>query len=452
MSRVAFIDPVAGLAGDMLCGALLDAGADIGRLRTDLARLGIPGVRIEAGPVVRGAFAAVHFRVLPDPSPGRAGAAPAPADPGQGAHPHADCDHSHSHGHGHSHSHSHGHSHSHDPGAEPAFPGQPERTLRSITALLEAAALPPRARARAIRVFTRLAEAEGRMHGQPPEEVHFHEVGGVDAIHDIVGACLLLEQLDVDRVVCGPLPLGSGTVRAAHGEIPVPAPATVALLAGWPVLPGRPGAERTTPTGAALVAAIAEPGPLPAMVFEAQGIGAGTRDPRDHANICRVLVGRQAAAPSPTEVDVLTAQMDDLTGEHLPALFDALLDAGALDVRATPVLMKKGRTGVTVEALARPAGRGAVAEAMLRHGSTFGVRHHRAQRTVLDRWHTEAETPWGTVRVKIGALRGEILQASPEHEDVAAVARRAGQAVPRVHWEAIRALGRAGPPEDPERP
>jgi uncharacterized protein (TIGR00299 family) protein len=314
--------------------------------------------------------------------------------------------------------------------------------------MLEAASLPTRARARARAVFERLCIAEGRMHGQPPESVHLHEVGAVDAIHDIVGCCLLLEQLDVDRVVCGPIPLGSGTVRAAHGRIPVPAPATVALLAGWPVHPGHPGAERTTPTGAALVAAIAEPGPLPPMVLESQGFGAGTRDPADHANVCRVLLGRPAHAPSPTDIVVLTAQMDDLTGEHLPPLLDALLAAGALDATAAPVLMKKGRSGLRVEALASPDRAQAVTEALLRHGSTFGVRQQVARRTVLDRWHESVETPWGSVRVKVGALHGEILHAAPEYEDVAAVARRAGVPVPRVHWEAKRALARPDRAED----
>jgi pyridinium-3,5-bisthiocarboxylic acid mononucleotide nickel chelatase len=435
MSRVLFIDPVAGLAGDMLCGALLDAGGSLDQLRTDLATLGIKGVRLDARTVNRGAFAAVHFRVRP---------AGDDADADEG--------HSHSHSHSHSHAHSHDHDHGPDDATEPAFPGQPERTLTAITALLTAAPLPPRVRARALGVFQRLAEAEGRMHGQPADAVHFHEVGGVDAIHDIVGACLLLEQLDVGRVVCGPIPLGSGRVRSAHGAIPVPAPATVALLRGWPILAGRPGAERTTPTGAALVAAIAEPGPLPSMVLEAQGIGAGTRDPDDHANVCRVLLGRDADAPSPTDIVVLAAQMDDLTGEHLPPLLQALLTAGALDARATPVMMKKGRSGLAIEALARPRDADAVAEAMLRHGSTFGVRRHPARRTVLDRWHVRADTPWGSVRVKVGALRGEVLHAAPEHDDVAAVARAAGQPVPRVHYEAIRALDSAAPPEDPERP
>jgi len=433
MSRTLFIDPVAGLAGDMICGALLDAGGDLERLRRDLEGLGVEGVVLDAEKVTRGAFVATHFRVRPaDADAGNEPAAPQPHD--------------HRHEHAHAHGHQHAHDHRHP--TEPAFPGQPERTLAAIVALLDQAPLPDRARQRAQRVFEHLAGAEGQLHGQPPELVHLHEVGSVDAIHDIVGACLLLEQFDVARVVCGPVPLGSGTVVAAHGRIPLPAPATVALLRGWPVVSGQPGAERTTPTGAALIAALAEPGPLPAMLLDTQGFGAGTRNPPDHANVCRVLLGRETAAHSPSDVVVLTAQMDDLSGEHLPPLLDALLSSGALDAIATPVLMKKGRSGLRVEALATPTAASAVAETMLRHGSTFGVRHQDARRTVLDRWHTEAHTPWGPVRVKVGALHGEVLHLAPEHEDVAAVARAAGQPVPRVHSEAIRALdGAPNPPE-----
>jgi pyridinium-3,5-bisthiocarboxylic acid mononucleotide nickel chelatase len=441
--RLLYVDPVAGVAGDMLCGALLDAGGDLAALRRGLEGLGIDGFEISTRTVQRGAFRATHFSVRPASAgtveSGALSTGRSLAD--GGAH---DGTHAHSHGHTHDHAGA-GHDGQPDAGREPVFPNQPDRTWRSISALLHAADLPSRVRVRAIRVFTALANAEARAHGLPADDVHFHEVGGVDAIVDITAACLLLEQLGVDQVVCGPVPVGSGTVRSAHGMIPIPAPATATLLSGWPVTLGQPGLELTTPTGAALIAALAEPGSIPDMTLEGQGFGAGSRDPGDHANICRVLLGRAAAANTAPEIVVVAAQMDDLTGEHLPALIDALLAAGAVDAFATPVLMKKGRSGLLVEAHARPATEDAVARAMLRHGSTFGVRAWTARRRVLDRWHTTSRTPWGEVRVKVGALDGEVLQTAPEYEDVQSVARAAGQPAPRVHWAALQALTGTSP-------
>jgi len=226
------------------------------------------------------------------------------------------------------------------------------------------------------------------------------------------------------------------------------------LLRGWPVRPGQPGVEYVTPTGAALVSALARPGPPPAMVLQAVGTGAGHRDPPDRPNVLRVLLGHAAAdAPSrttalptaPKQVECLAAQMDDLPGEHLPALLSALLDAGAVDAWATPVLMKKGRPGLLVEALAAPGQAAAVTVAMLRHGSTFGVRSWRAQRRVLDRWHRTVQTSLGPIRVKLGALEGEVLKATFEHEDLALLARRSGRSLAQVQAAAQAALSEEEP-------
>jgi uncharacterized protein (TIGR00299 family) protein len=289
--------------------------------------------------------------------------------------------------------------------------------------------------------------------------VVFHEVGALDSLIDVVGACLLLEQLDVEELICGALPLGTGTTHGAHGAIPLPAPATSLLLRGWPVHPGRPGEEQVTPTGAALVAALARPGAPPAMVLEAVGTGAGGRNPPDHPNVLRALLGRAprppvaprapsptpADRPTPTRVEVLAAQVDDLPGEHLPPLFEAMLAAGALDVWASPVLMKKGRSGLLVQALATEQEAEAVGRAMLLHGSTFGVRRSSATRQVLDRAHHPVSTPWGPVRIKVGSLDGSVVQASPEYEDVARIAREAGVPAQRVHAAALRAWAEEEP-------
>jgi len=423
IERVLWIDARAGLAGDMLCAALLDLGADLTKLEADLGALGVDGWALSTSRVQRGAFAALHFNVALD-APAD-GAAPSGAD----AH-----DHSHEHSHEHSHDHEHGHSH------------EGHRSWSDIRALLTAAALPERARERALAAFSALAKAEGRVHGLPPDEVGFHEVGAVDSIVDTVGACLLLEQLDVDRVICSPLPLGGGTVRAAHGVMSVPVPAVIELLAAgrFKTFQDRIPGERVTPTGAALAVTLGTCGPMPGMVPLGSGFGAGTRNPSNIANVVRVVLGEVALdrpddAPSAEAVAVLEAQVDDMTGEWVPPMIDALLAAGALDAMVTPVTMKKGRPGMLITALSRPDLADAVSDAMLRHATTFGVRRTTAHRRILDRRHVTVSTRFGEVRIKLGERDGIVVQASPEFEDCAALARTAGAPIREVYAAAIAA-------------
>ncbi len=453
--RILVVDAFAGVAGDMMVAALLDLGGDLGQLQAQLRALPVEGYRVEAQRVMRGPFAATAFSVLPEGEP-RLRAAPVPEAPrfrpGGPASPLApvgqDHGHSHDHGHGHDHGHSHDHGRDPDPAAwvmgaaahpEPSFPGQPHRPYREIRAAISAAPLPARAKERALSAFARLAAAEARVHGSDVETVIFHEVGGVDAIVDIVSVALLLEQLEVDELVGGPLPMGRGMTGSAHGRIPLPAPATLFCLEGWPLAPGIDGVEQVTPTGAAILAGMARPGPIPSLRLIGVGHGAGRWDPPTHPNLVRLLLGEKIFAESAEQVDVLVAQMDDLQGEHLPPLIEALLAAGALDVTAAPVLMKKGRQGMRVEVLVEPAQRVAVERTMLRHGSTFGLRRTRAERTVLERRHAPVETPYGTVRLKLGLLDGEVVQVAPEFEDVRAVALAARVPVPWVHQAALRA-------------
>ena len=385
MSRLLFIDPVGGVAGDMVAGALVDLGADIADVQSALVDLGIPEIAVGADTVHRGPFAATHFTVTTEPED----------------HPH--------------------------------------RTWSEIKNLIAGSPLRQGAKRRAEAVFGAIAQAEATVHGIALDEVHFHEVGAWDSIADIVAVAVALDNLGIDRIISRPPPLSSGTVQTAHGQMPLPAPATLKILEGWPVRAGRPGRESTTPTGAGILAALAEPGDMPGMRIVGTGIGAGTRDPADTPNVTRVVMGEPIHDSTGQSVCVLEAQMDDLTGEHLPPLIDALLRAGALDAYATPVLMKKGRSGLLVTALATPEHREAVTDALLRHGSTFGVRASSATRTILDRWHDTIETPFGTIRVKIGASQGEILHASPEYEDVHAAALAAGQPAPVVHAAALQA-------------
>lgn len=381
-----WLDVSAGAAGDMILASLVDAGADLDRVRAGLAPvLGDATWSVGVDDVRRGALRALHLQV------------------------HAPEDYDH-------------HGHTHRPWAE-------------VRARLQH--LPEPARGRALAVYGRLAAAEGRMHGVPVDEVELHEVGAFDAILDIAGTCLALDDLGVDRVVAPPLPLGTGTVRAAHGTLPLPAPATLAVLEGWPVVPGPPG-EWVTPTGAALVSTLATPGPVPAMRLGRTGYGAGTRDRGDVPNVVRAVLGHEDHGGDDLVVQ-LSCQVDDMTGELVAPVLSEALERGALDALAIPVLMKKGRPGLLLQVLARPAEADALARYLLRHTTTLGLRHQPVRRHTLDRWHVPVVTPWGEVRVKVGGRDGTPWHAAPELADVQAVARAADIPLHEVHRAALAA-------------
>ena len=419
MSRILWLDAPGGAAGDMILAALLDVGASEDRVRAVLGSLDLSGWQLDVSSTIR---CGVTAR--------RVSFSPTAAEP----HHH---DHSHGHEHSHSHGHEHSHSHSHDHGEETPFPNQPERTFRTIRALLTAAPLPHTIRDRAIAIFARLASAEARVHGGSPEDVHFHEVGSVDAILDIVGISAALDDLAVDRVYCGPLPVGRGWVRCAHGKMPLPAPATLYAMEGWATVPGIDGFEQVTPTGAAAWVTIGQPTPAPAHTVQAVGYGAGARSFDDRPNVVRAILGTTASQAR--TVTTTLAQVDDMTGEHIPPLIEHLLAAGALDVTVTPTIMKKGRPGMRVEAISRPHHATRVARAVLQHTTSFGVRQWDAERVELDRWHVPVDTPFGVIRIKVGALDGTCLQAAPEFSDVAASAHQHDVSVARVHAAAVHA-------------
>ena len=381
---IAYLDCVGGLAGDMLLAALLDAGAPEQALQAVPARLRLDGVRIALRRVERHGVGALSLEVA-------------------------------------------------------AAPEHPHRSWRSIREQLLAAALEERVRARALAVFERLAEAEAAVHGVSPEDIHFHELGAVDTLIDVVGAVTLLEELGVSRLVCSPLPIGRGMVRAAHGVLPLPAPATAALLVGAPIHGVELEAELVTPTGAALAAALADAwGAIPPMTLQRVGYGAGTADHRERANLVRVLLGT-AAEPQP-EVALLETNLDDLTPELVPDAVQRCFDAGALDVWTVPAAMKKGRPGLVFSALARPANEAAVAQAILAETSALGVRVGRLRRYELEREQRAVEVDGHRVRVKLGRLDGRIVNVAPEHDDCAAVARETGVPVKSV-WAAALAAG-----------
>ncbi|HPO17014.1 MAG TPA: nickel pincer cofactor biosynthesis protein LarC [Candidatus Hydrogenedentes bacterium] len=383
--RTLYLDCFSGISGDMTVGALIDAGADIGALRAALESLNVPGFTISAEKVIKNGISATQFRVLL-------------------------------------------HEHEH-----------PHRHLHHIVDIIQCAALPEPVKQAAIQTFTRLADAEATVHGTSPEKVHFHEVGAVDAIVDIVAAHLALHLLGIEQVVASPLHVGAGSVKCAHGWMPVPAPATALLLQGKPTYGGEVEGELTTPTGAAIVAQCAASfGGIPAMTVENIGYGAGTRDIPGRPNVLRVFIGQTDSPLGMQEtITVMEATIDDMNPELFPPLLAALLEAKARDAFITPIVGKKGRPAYCITALCDAANVRGVADALFRHSSTLGVRFRQEQRFVLERHWKTVQTEWGRVRIKIGAYKGAASTAAPEFEDCRALAETAGVPVRRVYETAL---------------
>jgi uncharacterized protein (TIGR00299 family) protein len=389
-----WVDASAGIAGDMLLGALLDAGASLDAVRSAVAAV-VPGeVVVRTSAVTRAGLRALKVDV------------------------------------------------------ESTGDGHPHRSWARIRALLGSADLPAAIRDPALAVFARLADAEGRVHGIPADDVHFHEVGSWDAIADIVGVCAALVDLGVDRVTAGPVAVGSGRTRAAHGDLPVPVPAVLELARGWQVLGGGEG-ELATPTGMALLRALADTcGPIPPMEIAAVGIGAGGRDTGGRANVVRAVVGAAvgpiADGPTASDMWVLETNVDDLDPRLWPTVLAALLAAGAPDAWLVPILMKKGRPAHTLCVLAHYGDREALRDRVFALTSTLGVRETPVSRTALQRDWRAVAVRGGEVRIKVGLRAGRIATATAEFEDAAALARTRGVPVRRVLDEAAAAADAAG--------
>jgi uncharacterized protein (TIGR00299 family) protein len=395
---IGYLDCFSGISGDMLLGALVDAGLSLDDLREDLARLPLSGYELTAERVTRKGISGTQVVVTA------------------------------------------GESHS-------------RRRLPDVLDIIGQAELPAEVGDRARRTFTRLAEAEAHVHGKPVEEVHFHEVGAVDAIVDIVGGLCGIERLGIAALHCSPLPLGGGWVDAAHGRLPVPAPATAELLKGVPTYGGPVERELVTPTGAAIVSTVCKAfGPMPSMAVTSVGYGAGSLD-LPHPNLLRVFVGESTAAPQQRRLVLLETNLDDLNPEFYDHLMDRLFAAGALDVFYTPIVMKKTRPATLVSVLAEPTQADALEDVLFRETSTLGVRCYEVTRRCLDREWREVETPYGQVRVKLGRIGPEVVTASPEYEDCRRLALERGVPV-RVVYEAAQAAFRSaleGPPGGADR-
>jgi uncharacterized protein (TIGR00299 family) protein len=376
---ICYVDAFSGVSGDMLVGALADAGADREAIARALHSFAI-GASIVWERVHRRGIAATKFRV---------------AVTGSSKHRH----------------------------------------LSGILQMIHAADIPPAVKANAERVFNVLGEAESAVHGIDIQKVHFHEVGAVDSICDIVGICLALDLLAVDRIYSSAVNVGSGTATTEHGILPVPAPATALLLRNKPVYSRGPGVELTTPTGAAVLAALAvDFGAMPAMRVSSIGYGAGERDFQEHANVVRVMVGEASGAGETTTVGVIEANIDDASPQIIGYTMERLLEAGALDAIVIPAQMKKGRPGVLVQVLAAPEKRDELIAVLLRETTTLGVRFYTAERRVQTREWIEVETPHGIVRVKAGENG-----FAPEYEDARRIAAASGLPLKQVLAEAAHA-------------
>jgi uncharacterized protein (TIGR00299 family) protein len=316
------------------------------------------------------------------------------------------------------------------------------RTFGDIRTLVEGAGLPERASSRAVEAFRRLAVAEGAVHGKRTEEVTFHEVGAVDSIVDVVGSCVALELLDAGSVSCGPLPMGSGIVEAAHGPLPTPGPATLEVLRGSRVRWVEEPHETTTPTGAALMSALTGgvfSDAAPPMRLRAVGYGAGRAPLENAPNLLRAVTGELEGPLG--ELDLLEANVDDAPGEFLGAVVERLLASGALDAWLEPIVMKRGRGAYKVCALVISGDRERLARLLMRETGSLGVRHHRVGRTVAARRTVEVELPYGRCRVKVGSLDGEDFVVAPEYSDAVRLAEKSGLPLPEVYSDARTAYG-----------
>jgi uncharacterized protein (TIGR00299 family) protein len=414
MARVMYLDCFSGAAGDMLLGALLDAGLPLDALREALGSLGVDH-DVQISRVVRAGITATKFDVIEhrdaeSRSRGRRTA-------------------THAHDHGTDGPH-------HDHGADG------HRTLKEIRHLVGHSSLSPAGKTKAVELFGRLAQIEADIHGISVDEVHLHEVGALDSIIDIAGVVFAMEWLGIDDVVSSPLNVGGGTVQIAHGRFPVPAPATLRLLEHVPVYSDGPKVELVTPTGALLVSAYArEYGAMPAMSVSQIGYGAGTRDTPHTPNVLRVVIGERTDAPAgdrPVErVLKIECEIDDMNPQLFPPASERLFQAGALDVFLTPVLMKKGRPGTLVTVLAPVEKRGAIVDTLFRETTTIGVRVERVERETLERRWETVETTGGPVRIKIATRHGVVVSATPEFEDCLRIAQATGVPVKTIQAEAV---------------
>ena len=411
--KILYLDCQSGISGDMTLAALIDLGADIVYIREQLEKLPIEPFSLSVKQVNKKGISSKKLDLNFEQAVW--------SDLHSESHPLNDYhyedqgykDRRSQHGYQY---HSDGHVHSHDKHGY-SQEVHHSRKAASILEMIKSSELPKRVKRRSSTVFQMIAEAEGEIHGMDPKDVHFHEVGAMDSIIDVIGVCLALENLGIDKIISSPVPTGYGKVMMAHGLYPIPAPATAEILKGVPLADFYVKGELTTPTGAAFVKVLAdEYGHIPALSIERIGYGAGIKD-FAHPNVLRAILFQAAGVSQREAVIVLECQLDDMTGEALGYTLDRVLDQGALDVFFTPVSMKKSRPGILLTVLVKPEGASAVEELLLRETSTFGVRWSEWSRRVLSRRFEKVDTPYGQLTAKIGFDGSEIYKITPEYEE-----------------------------------
>ncbi|MDP6469134.1 MAG: nickel pincer cofactor biosynthesis protein LarC [Pirellulaceae bacterium] len=387
--RIAYFDCTSGISGDMTLGALVDAGVDLTSIQAGIDSLGLPSCRLTQEEVKRKGFRATKVEVVHEPE----------------------------------------HAHRH---------------LHHITDMIEGSSLTESQKELAKRIFTRLGEAEAKVHGTTIRKVHFHEVGAVDSIADIVGSAIGLDLLGVDRIVCSPIPTGTGHIMIAHGRVGVPAPATAELLTGIPLEDSAIEAELTTPTGAAIVATVVDEfGPLPGMTINAIGYGAGTRELDEQANVVRLIVGTTPESLHADQVSVLETNIDDVAGEVIGHCTTLLAESGALDVYTTAIQMKKNRPGVKITVLCQAGDIAKLERILFRETATLGIRRWSASRHKLDRRPHDVETQWGRIEGKLATLSDGGTSFSPEYESCRKVAAASNVPLKQIYDEARNAWRKA---------
>lgn len=440
--RIGYLDCFSGISGDMLLGALVDAGVPLDTLAATATALNV-GARLEMRKVSRGGIAGTKVDVVVEGSAAREAASEASHSHD---HPHVHSGHGNNHEHAHDHEHTHDHvlSHGEDHAADSGHTHAPHRSLSTILKIIAEAPLSESVKKQASRAFQLLGEVEAAIHQIPVEKVHFHEVGAVDTIVDIVCTAAGCATLCVDRWMASSLNVGSGTVECAHGTLPVPAPATLALLGNAPVYSAGPAMERVTPTGAAILRMLdVEYGTLPAMRVAASGYGAGGRETPGQPNLVRLLVGEESAAQEmPIEpIAIIETVIDDSSPQLVAYVSELLLEAGAWDVYRVGVQMKKGRAGVQLTVLCHPDRVATLREMIFRETTTIGLHWRVEQKASLAREFAEVQTAWGPVRIKIARwLSGEVANAAPEYEDCRALARKHSIPLKQVMQAAMRAF------------
>jgi hypothetical protein len=424
--RIAYLDCFAGISGDMFLGALIDAGVDPKVLHDAAAALNL-GASLRIEKADRSGITATRVLVLEHGQPADAAQSPVADQHHHEYHHHPKTQHRHKVGHTTPSPEIHDHPHTHG------------RSLSAIRTLIQSAPLPEPVRQTAITTFELLGASEAGIHNIDVEKIHFHEVGAVDAIVDIVAASAGIHALAIDQWFSSPINVGGGMVDCAHGRFPVPAPATADLLRNIPTYSAHLQEELTTPTGAAILRALAPTfGPQPAMRVQHIGYGAGTRNPENFPNVLRLSIGETADATH-SSVAILQTAIDDLSPQVLAHVTERALALGALDVMSTAVQMKKGRLGTLITLLAEDSHVPALEDLLLRETTTLGVRIHHERRSTLDRSHTTVTTPYGDIRIKLGSRSGEVLNAAPEFEDCRAAAQKHNVPVKQVQQAAIAA-------------